>query len=276
MLFRLNNPEGLVQIDSLTITDLSLHDLRSAISIIPQDPVLFSGTLRKNLDPFGSYADVDLWNALEEVQLKESIEELPEGLETPLAESGSNFSVGQRQLICLARAILSHNKILVIDEATANVDHNTDSLIQETIRNKFKDCTVLTIAHRLNTIMDSDRVMVLDEGRLVEFDEPHLLLQNPKGVFTQLVEQTGKRSIDVLCESARQAYELRHDEPTNTPDDETVGTLSTNMADMEVENPDKKSNDNNGDGDDDDDDDGNDSDTPFIEYKGTASETSTR
>ncbi|XP_048588672.1 ATP-binding cassette sub-family C member 4 isoform X2 [Nematostella vectensis] len=227
VLFRLNNPEGLVRIDGLPITDLKLQDLRSAISIIPQDPVLFSGTLRKNLDPFTQFSDDALWNALEEVQLKEAVDELPDGIETELAEGGSNFSVGQRQLVCLARAILSHNKILVIDEATANVDHSTDSLIQETIRNKFHDCTVLTIAHRLNTVMDSDSVMVLDAGRLVEFDEPYVLLLNSQGFFSQLVEQTGEKTAANLRESARQAYELRHDndaEDTNgvRPDDEPL------------------------------------------------------
>ncbi|XP_048588673.1 ATP-binding cassette sub-family C member 4 [Nematostella vectensis] len=210
-LLRLNTPEGIVRIDGLPITDLQLQDLRRRISVIPQDPVLFSGCLRKNVDPFAQFSDDALWNGLEEVHLRETVDKLPDGIETELAEKGSNFSVGQRQLVCLARAILSHNKILVIDEATANVDHSTDSLIKETIRNKFHDCTVLTIAHRLNTVMDSDRVMVLDAGRLVEFDEPYVLLLNSQGFFSQLVEQTGEKTAASLRESARQAYELRHD-----------------------------------------------------------------
>ncbi|EDO38354.1 predicted protein, partial [Nematostella vectensis] len=209
-LLRLNTPEGIVRIDGLPITDLQLQDLRRRISVIPQDPVLFSGCLRKNVDPFAQFSDDALWNGLEEVHLRETVDKLPDGIETELAEKGSNFSVGQRQLVCLARAILSHNKILVIDEATANVDHSTDSLIKETIRNKFHDCTVLTIAHRLNTVMDSDRVMVLDAGRLVEFDEPYVLLLNSQGFFSQLVEQTGEKTAASLRESARQAYELRH------------------------------------------------------------------
>ncbi|XP_044176120.1 ATP-binding cassette sub-family C member 4-like isoform X1 [Acropora millepora] len=210
-LFRLAEPEGNVRIDAIPITAISLNDLRSNMSIIPQDPVLFSGSIRRNLDPFNQYDDSGLWNALQEVQLKETVSELPDGLDTKLTEGGSNFSVGQRQLVCLARAILKHDKILIIDEATANVDHSTDALIQETIRTKFKCCTVLTIAHRLNTIMDSDRVMVLDEGKLVEFEEPYLLLQNKDSLFSNMVEHTSQHLRTNLYETARQAYNSRHE-----------------------------------------------------------------
>ncbi|XP_045152303.1 ATP-binding cassette sub-family C member 4 isoform X2 [Echinops telfairi] len=205
-LFRLSEPEGKIWIDKILTTEIGLHDLRKKMSIIPQEPVLFTGTMRKNLDPFNEYTDEELWNALKEVQLKEAIEDLPGKMDTELAESGSNFSVGQRQLVCLARALLRKNRILIIDEATANVDPRTDELIQKTIREKFAQCTVLTIAHRLNTIIDSDKIMVLDSGRLKEYDEPYVLLQNKESLFYKMVQQLGKAEAAALTETAKQVY----------------------------------------------------------------------
>ncbi|XP_004273705.2 ATP-binding cassette sub-family C member 4 isoform X1 [Orcinus orca] len=209
-LFRLSEPEGKIWIDKILTTEIGLHDLRKKMSIIPQEPVLFTGTMRKNLDPFNEHTDEELWNALEEVQLKEAIEDLPGKMDTELAESGSNFSVGQRQLVCLARAILRKNRILIIDEATANVDPRTDELIQKKIREKFAQCTVLTIAHRLNTIIDSDRIMVLDSGRLKEYDEPYVLLQNRDGLFYKMVQQLGKAEAAAVTETAKQVYFKRN------------------------------------------------------------------
>uniref|UniRef100_A0A667ZRG2 Cystic fibrosis transmembrane conductance regulator n=1 Tax=Myripristis murdjan TaxID=586833 RepID=A0A667ZRG2_9TELE len=203
-LFRLAEPQGKIHIDGILTSEIGLHDLRQKMSIIPQDPVLFTGTMRKNLDPFSQHTDEDLWNALQEVQLKSAVEELPGKMETVLAESGSNFSVGQRQLVCLARAILRKNRVLIIDEATANVDPRTDELIQQTIREKFRECTVLTIAHRLNTIIDSDRILVLDAGQIHAYDEPYTLLQDPDGIFYKMVQQTGKQEAAALLEAAKQ------------------------------------------------------------------------
>ncbi|KAF9415298.1 hypothetical protein HW555_007047 [Spodoptera exigua] len=168
------------------------------------EPVLFSGTIRKNLDPFDEYPDSVLITALNNVELQE------EGGESLLykqvAEGGSNFSVGQRQLVCLARAIVHNNRILVLDEATANVDAETDLLIQTAIRLHFNNCTVLTIAHRLNTIIDSDKILVLDAGRLMEFDHPHVLLQNKKGYFRKMVSETGPSMASHLHKLAAQSY----------------------------------------------------------------------
>uniref|UniRef100_A0A4X2MBL1 Multidrug resistance-associated protein 4 n=1 Tax=Vombatus ursinus TaxID=29139 RepID=A0A4X2MBL1_VOMUR len=224
-LFRLSEPEGKIWIDKILTTEIGLHDLRKKMSIIPQEPVLFTGTMRKNLDPFNEHTDEELWNALEEVQLKEAIEDLPGKMDTELAEAGSNFSVGQRQLVCLARAILRKNRILIIDEATANVDPRTDELIQKTIREKFDQCTVLTIAHRLNTIIDSDKIMVLEAGRLKEYDEPYVLLQNKESLFYKMVQQTGKAEATVLTETAKQVYFRR-----NYPEVTQNGYVVTNTS----------------------------------------------
>ncbi|CAG9575865.1 unnamed protein product [Danaus chrysippus] len=207
-LFRLAKIEGEIIIDGRETSQLGLHELRSQISIIPQEPVLFSGTMRHNLDPFDEYPDQVLWRALEEVELKEAVNELPAGLSSRMSEGGGNFSVGQRQLVCLARAIVRRNRLLVLDEATANVDPQTDALIQATIRNKFADCTVLTIAHRLHTVMDSDKVLVMDAGSMVEFDHPHKLLQQTGGVLRGMAEQTGRATYDGLARQAKMVSDI--------------------------------------------------------------------
>ncbi|KAJ6220572.1 hypothetical protein RDWZM_006384 [Blomia tropicalis] len=206
-LFRLCRRQlGSIQIDGVDISKLPLDVLRSKISIIPQEPLIFTGTVRYNVDPFGEHDDERLWRVLDEVQLKETISNLPGQLGSVINEGGTNFSVGQRQLICLARAILRDNNILVLDEATANVDNRTDELIQRTIRKRFAHCTVITIAHRLHTIIDSDRIVVLDAGRLVEYGAPYELLRQPDGHFTSLVEQTGKRMSKKLIYIAQQSW----------------------------------------------------------------------
>lgn len=182
---------GSIFIDGQDVSKMGLHALRSRLTIIPQDPVLFSGTLRINLDPFGKYSDDDVWRALEHAHLKSFVKGLAAGLNHEVSEGGENLSVGQRQLICLARALLRKTKVLVLDEATAAVDLETDDLIQRTIRTEFHDCTVLTIAHRLNTILDSNRVIVLDRGNVVEYDAPEALLQKKSSVFYGMAKDAG-------------------------------------------------------------------------------------
>lgn len=211
-LFRLAKIEGVLEIDGIDTGSICLEDLRRNISIIPQDPVLFSGTLRRNLDPFNEFTDKAIWEVLEEVELKDAVVTTGTGLESRVLDRGSNYSVGQKQLVCLARAILRNNKILMLDEATANVDPQTDALIQHTIRKKFAKCTVLTIAHRLNTIMDSDKVLVMDKGRMAEFDHPYILLQNSYSQFKSLVKETDRAMYDQLVKVAKQSYIAKYGE----------------------------------------------------------------
>uniref|UniRef100_A0A3P8P7H5 ATP-binding cassette, sub-family C (CFTR/MRP), member 2 n=1 Tax=Astatotilapia calliptera TaxID=8154 RepID=A0A3P8P7H5_ASTCA len=182
--------EGRILIDDVDIATIGLHDLRHRLTIIPQDPVLFSGSLRMNLDPFDKFSDEEIWRVLELSHLKSYVSGLQEGLQHKVAEGGENLSVGQRQLLCLARALLRKSRILILDEATAAVDLETDNLIQNTIRKEFSDCTVLTIAHRLHSIMDSSRVMVLDAGKVVEFDSPSNLLEK-EGHFYAMARDAG-------------------------------------------------------------------------------------
>uniref|UniRef100_A0A9J7ZL09 ABC-type glutathione-S-conjugate transporter n=2 Tax=Cyprinus carpio TaxID=7962 RepID=A0A9J7ZL09_CYPCA len=182
--------KGQIYIDGINIAEIGLHDLRSRITIIPQDPVLFSGSLRMNLDPFDAYSDEEVWNALELAHLKNFVSELPDKLNHECSEGGENISLGQRQLVCLARALLRKTKILVLDEATAALDLETDTLIQSTIRSQFEDCAVLTIAHRLNTIMDYTKVIVMDKGHIVEMDSPSNLIAK-RGQFYYMCREAG-------------------------------------------------------------------------------------
>uniref|UniRef100_A0A5B6ZBR8 ABC-type xenobiotic transporter n=1 Tax=Davidia involucrata TaxID=16924 RepID=A0A5B6ZBR8_DAVIN len=197
-LFRIVELErGRILIDDCNIAKFGLTDLRKVLGIIPQAPVLFSGTVRFNLDPFNEHNDADLWEALERAHLKDVIRSSL-GLDAEVSEAGENFSVGQRQLLSLARALLRRSKILVLDEATAAVDVRTDALIQKTIREEFKSCTMLTIAHRLNTIIDCDRILLLDSGRVLEYDTPEELLQNEGSAFSKMVQSTGAANAQYL------------------------------------------------------------------------------
>lgn len=190
-LFRLLEAAGGdISIDDVKIAEIGLHDLRSKLTIIPQEPVLFSGTLRMNLDPFDAYSDEEVWAALEHAHLHKFVSNQPAQLLLECAEGGENLSVGQRQLVCLARALLRKSRILILDEATAAIDLETDDLIQSTIRTQFEECTVFTIAHRLNTIMDYTRVLVLDKGRIAEFDTPTNLISQ-RGIFYGMAKDAG-------------------------------------------------------------------------------------
>jgi ATP-binding cassette subfamily C (CFTR/MRP) protein 4 len=163
---------------------------------------LFLGTLRKNLDPFDEFSDDEIWNVFRQLEINQIFANLPNGIDTMISEGGSNFSVGQRQLLCLVRTVLRGNKIIILDEATANVDLETDELIQLTIKKMFTNCTVLTVAHRLNTVIDSDKILVMDDGCVAEFDTPYQLLQNSDGLFYAFVKENGEEFLHNYIKAA--------------------------------------------------------------------------
>ncbi|XP_031385823.1 ABC transporter C family member 8 [Punica granatum] len=188
-LFRLVDPaSGRICVDGIDITSIGLKDLRMKLSIIPQEPTLFRGSVRTNMDPLGLSSDHEIWEALEKCQLKATISTLPNQLDASVSDEGENWSVGQRQLFCLGRVLLRKNRILVLDEATASIDSATDAVLQRVIRQDFLECTVITVAHRVPTVIDSDMVMVLSFGRMVEYDEPWKLMES-NSYFSKLVEE---------------------------------------------------------------------------------------
>lgn len=201
--------DGNISIDGVGTNEIGLYDLRHRLSIIPQDSQVFQGTIRSNLDPIDEFTDDQIWRALELAHLKEHViqmseeskdkEDVSNPLLATVSEGGSNLSIGQRQLMCLGRVLLklNYSKILVLDEATAAVDVETDKILQQTIRSEFKDKTIITIAHRLNTILDSDRILVLEKGEIAEFDTPSNLLKNKKSLFYSLCKQGGFIDEDV-------------------------------------------------------------------------------
>ncbi|CAK4851271.1 unnamed protein product [Aphanomyces euteiches] len=191
-LFRINElAAGAIKIDGVDISQVGVKTLRSAIAIIPQTPVLFKGTLRNYLDPFGEYTEDDLSSCLQKVRLVDRISNVDGKLDSPVEENGENFSVGERQMLCMARALLRQARIVVMDEATAAIDHETDQNLQRVIRTEFASSTVLTIAHRLDTVLDCDRILVFDQGRLAQCDAPKALIGQGGGIFFELCSEGG-------------------------------------------------------------------------------------
>ncbi|KAJ4871677.1 ABC transporter C family member 3 [Raphanus sativus] len=194
-LFRIVEPScGEIKIDGVNILNIGLHDLRLRLSIIPQDPTMFEGTVRSNLDPLEEYTDDQIWEALDKCQLGDEVRKKEQKLDSSVSENGENWSMGQRQLVCLGRVLLKRSKILVLDEATASVDTATDNLIQKTLREHFSDCTVITIAHRISSVIDSDMVLLLSDGIIEEYDSPVKLLENKSSSFAKLVAEYTTRS----------------------------------------------------------------------------------
>ncbi|GLU21199.1 hypothetical protein SLE2022_373530 [Rubroshorea leprosula] len=189
-LFRLVEPAGgKIIVDGIDITTIGLHDLRSRFGIIPQDPTLFNGTVRYNLDPLSQNTDQEIWEVLGKCQLREAVQEKEGGLDSLVVDDGSNWSMGQRQLFCLGRALLRRSRVLVLDEATASIDNATDLILQRTIRTEFADSTVITVAHRIPTVMDCNMVLAISDGKIVEYDEPMNLMDREGSLFGQLVKE---------------------------------------------------------------------------------------
>ncbi|KAI7895791.1 P-loop containing nucleoside triphosphate hydrolase protein [Mucor mucedo] len=202
--------EGSIIIDNVNIADIGTQDLRSNLTIIPQDPVLFSGTLGSNMDTFNEFSEDEIFTALRRVHLLDEEtsdqDSVFQNLNTPVSEGGQNFSQGQRQLLCLARALLKNQKIVLMDEATASVDFKTDKAIQKTIAHEFAESTILCIAHRLNTVIEYDRILVLDHGKVVEFESPLTLLRDTDSAFHKMCRHSGE--FEYLLELARAKHEL--------------------------------------------------------------------
>ena len=209
---------GTIKIDGVDISQIGLKDLRQAITIIPQDPTLFTGTIRSNLDPFNQYSDEQIFEALTRVNLiakgerertasKDDSNENQNkflDLESSVSEGGNNLSQGQRQLMCLARSLLKSPKVILLDEATASIDYKSDALIQQTIRDEFSSSTILTIAHRLRSIIDYDKILVMDAGRVVEYDDPYTLVANKDSLFYSMCENSGE--LDSLTKLAKASF----------------------------------------------------------------------
>ena len=185
-LLRMPQADGVVTIDGIDLSTVSLQDSRRHVAVLGQKPVLISGPLRKTLDPLGQHEDSNLWRVLEDVQLRSLVQGLEGHLDYQVGEGGGNFSVGERQLLCLARVLLQRNKILVLDEPTAHVDPATEGTLQSTVRDQLKECTVITVAHRLNSIRDCDKILVLEDGEAVEFGSYEELIGKENGVFSKM------------------------------------------------------------------------------------------
>lgn len=207
-----------IAIDGVDLAFVPLTRLRRSVSVIPQDPVLYSGSIRFNADPFHEHSDEEVVTALRRVQLWESQLAGHGGLDYPVTEGGANLSVGARQLMCLARALLRRSLVILLDEASANVDEDTDAAIQATIRTAFAHATILTVAHRLGTVIDSNAVLVMADGRAAEFAHPHELLQRGSGHFWELVQHTGPASAAALAAEAAKAFAMQQPAPVVTAD----------------------------------------------------------
>ena len=194
--------EGTLSIDGIDIKRVPLSTLRARLTIIPQDPVLFSGTLRSNVDVLAQHTDAKVWNALSLVSMADAVRALPKQLDAPVSDGGSNFSAGQRQLLTVARALLRNSRVVILDEASSSVDALSDKALQSAIRSQFAKSTVLTIAHRVHTILDSDRVMILRDGRIAEFDAPAVLLAREGSEFASLVRDSSQGTASAASNSS--------------------------------------------------------------------------
>jgi ATP-binding cassette subfamily C (CFTR/MRP) protein 1/ATP-binding cassette subfamily C (CFTR/MRP) protein 2 len=195
---------GKIEVDSIDCSFVNLHKLRSSMAIIPQEPVMFGGTLRSNLDPFNEHDDEKLLDVLYKCLLGPVLEANQDGLDARVEPMGSNFSLGTQQLICLARAMLNPSRVLLLDEATAALDSDTNAAVNEVLKAHFSDRTIFTIAHRLDTIIESDRILTVSAGVVAEFERPDVLLENPESIFHELCMNTGKAQFEVLAAKARQ------------------------------------------------------------------------